>query len=262
VSDRDPTPPEQSGSSGDDAHVGRDFFPAGDVYAAAGPRAGASTGADAYTYDDAEGNPQGALFPWPPPEGESFVTAFVETWKGAALTPGRFFRAMPEHGSVRSALLYYLPLGIAVSGANLFWSLTLTQLQPEQETVLSEMPVQAMHPLVEFFLAPLVLLASVFIAAAVTHGLLRLFGGATRSYAFTTRVFAFAYSPQVLAIVPVVGTVVGFIWMVGVAVIGLREGHRTSTGRVLAAVLIPVTLALILVAVAAFIATTGRLLTH
>jgi hypothetical protein len=61
-------------------------------------------------------------------------------------------------------------------------------------------------------------------------------------------------------VVPVVGTVVGFVWMVIVAVIGLKEGHRTSMGRVLAAVLIPVVIALIFVAIAAFIATTGRIL--
>jgi hypothetical protein len=258
VSDREPRSPDRpdhiTDDAYDDAESRDDAFHPDDTYSAYDAD---DDGVFNYTAD-----PDAGHFPWPPAEGESFFAAFVDTWKRAALTPGRFFRAMPEHGSIRSALVYYLPLGIAVSGANLFWALTLDRLQPEQETVLGEMPLQTMNPLVEFFLAPVVLLAALFLAAAVTHGLLRLFGGATRGYGFTTRVFAFAYSPQVLAIIPVVGTVTGFVWMVVVAIIGLREGHRTSTGRVLAAVLIPVVLVLMLMAVAAFIATTGRLLTH
>jgi hypothetical protein len=229
-----------------------------------GDRGGGTSGGSGA---DRGGGPPGEYagdyrFPWPPAEGESVVAAFGETWQGASLSPRRFFRALPEHGSIRSALLYYLPLGIAVAGANLFWSLTLLTRAEEQEVVLGELPLGGMSPLLEFLVSPLILLASIFVAAGVTHGLLSLFGGANRSFAFTTRVYAYAYSPQILTLLPVIGAVAGFIWMVVVAIIGLKEGHRTSAGRVIAAVMIPVTIALLFMAVAAFIATTGRLLTH
>jgi hypothetical protein len=243
-----------------------DRGPAGDeVYdAAAGSADGQQPGERGWEYgpqDDTSPDDGRARFPWPPARGESAIAAFGETWTGASLRPRAFFRAMPEHGTIRSALLYYLPLGVAVSGANLFWTLALGGVDGEQDAVLGEMPLGGgLNPLLEFLLAPVILLLSIFVAAAVTHGLLRLFGGANRSYGFTTRIFAFAYSPQILGVVPVVGTVVGFVWMVIVAVIGLKEGHRTSMGRVLAAVLIPVVIALIFVAIAAFIATTGRIL--
>jgi hypothetical protein len=234
---------------------------AGDTWDA-GETWDAGRGADDIPWYEERG-PDEPAFPWPPSEGESVIGAFADTWKGAALTPTRFFSAMPEHGTLGSALLYYLPLGIAVAGASLFWTVTLTGTGPEREAVLGEMPLGgAMNPLLEFALSPVILLLSLFIAAGVTHGMLKLFGGANRSFSFTTRVFAFAYSPQIFALVPFVGTVVGFVWMVGVAVLGLRAGHRTSLGRVLAAVLIPVTVALIFMAIAAFIATTGRLLSH
>jgi hypothetical protein len=129
--------------------------------------------------------------------------------------------------------------------------------------VLGELDLgRAISPVLEFLFSPLILLLSLFLAAGVTHLLLRLFGGANRDYGFTTRVFAFAYSPQILGIVPVVGGVVGFVWMIVVAMIGLKEGHRTTMGRVAAAVLIPVTIALIALAIAAFVAATGRILLH
>lgn len=202
-------------------------------------------------------------FPWPPAKGESILRAFSDTWTGAALRPGDFFRRMPEHGTVRTALLYYVPLGILVAGATLFWALVAGPTDADREVVLGEVPLAGpMNPLVEFLLSPLLLLASLFIAAGVVHLLLRMFGGANRSFGFTTRVFAYAYSPQALGIIPVVGTVVGFIWMVGVAIIGLRAGHGTSTGRAAAAVLIPVVIALFFLAIAAIVAVTGDLIVH
>jgi hypothetical protein len=245
----------------DSPHEGDDRYATGDDPYTDSVERYTGSGADDIAWSDDRAAADS--FPWPPPEGESIITAFVETWKGASLTPSRFFGAMPATGSVRTALLYYLPLGIVVSGANLLWALTIWGTDADRETVLGEMPLGgAMNPLLEFLLSPVILLLSLFIAAAVTHGLLKLLGGANRSLGFTTRIFAYAYSPQVLAIVPVVGTVMGFVWMVVVAIVGLRVGHRASLGRVLAAVLIPVATALIFMAVAAFIATTGRVLTH
>jgi hypothetical protein len=205
------------------------------------------------------GHPE--VFPWPPAEGESIPAAYARTWRGAALEPRGFFQALPAHGSIGAALLYYLPLGILVSGAGLLWSLLRGSVDPEREVSLGGMELGAMDPLLGFLLSPLLLLISLFVSAGVVHLLLRLFGGASRDYPFTTRVFAYAYSPQLLGVVPIVGTAVGFIWMVIVAIIGLREGHHTSTGRVLAAVLIPVLIGLFFVAVATFIARTGELLT-
>jgi hypothetical protein len=199
-------------------------------------------------------------FPWPPADNESIPSAFVRTWRGAALRPGSFFAALPEHGSLGAALLYYLPLGILISAANALWEATSGGLNPERDAVLGGGEITALSPLVQFLLSPLILLLSLLLAAGVTHLLLRLFGGASRDFGFTTRLFAFAYSPQLLGVIPVIGTAIGFIWMVIVAIVGLREGHRTTTGRAAAAVLIPVVIGLLFVAAAAFIAMTGRVL--
>jgi hypothetical protein len=200
------------------------------------------------------------IFPWPPAEGDAVARAFAATWTGASLRPRSFFAAMPDRASLGPALLYYVPLGIFIAGADLFWS-TVRGGGPEQDVVLDRTDVLAGldNPLVSFLLSPVILLLSLFVAAAVTHLLLRLFGGASRDFTFTARVYAFSYSPQAVGIVPVIGSVIGFIWMVGVAIIGLREGHRTTTARAAAAVLIPVAIALVFMAIAAFIALTGSL---
>lgn len=201
-----------------------------------------------------------AHFPWPPREDESIPAAFAETWKGSALRPRSFFAALPERASLLPALAYYLPIGIAVSGAELFWGTFRETAAPERDVVIGTAAFEGMTPLVGFLLSPVVLLLSLFISAGITHLLLRLFGGASRGVNATTRIFAFSYSPLILGIVPVVGSVVGYVWMVVVAVIGLREGHRTTTGRAAAAVLIPVAIAIVFLAIAALIAQTGSIM--
>jgi hypothetical protein len=214
---------------------------------------------DDFTYFDVEEPPAEAHFPWPPEEGESVPAAFAATWRGSSLEPRLFFGAMPAHAPLLPALAYYLPIGIVVAGAELFWRTMRGTVAPERDVVIGTDAFAGFSPLVEFLLSPVVLLLSLFVSAGVTHVLLRLFGGAHRNFGFTTRVFAYAYSPQILGIVPVVGSVVGFFWMVVVAVIGLKAGHRTTTGRVLAAVLIPVMIALVFLAIATLLALTGSL---
>jgi hypothetical protein len=203
------------------------------------------------------------LFPWPPTGDESIPSAFVRTWRGASLSPRQFFRALPATGSVGSALLYYLPLGIVVAAAQFAWVTVRAAVAPEREAVLGQVELGgSLSPLLEFLFAPLLLLVSLFLAAGVVHLLLRLLGGAHRDYRFTTRVFAFAYSPQLVAIIPVIGAVIGFVWMVVVAIVGLQEGHGTTRGRAAAAVLIPVTIAMAFLAIFAFVARTGSLILH
>jgi hypothetical protein len=213
--------------------------------------------------DEEHGEEAAAAFPWPPSPGVSPVAAVAGTWRGAALSPRSFFRGMPEHGSVSAALLYYLPLGIAIAGADLFWTTVRGTAVAEREAELGSLQLGGgIGPVVEFLLSPLALLLILFLAAGATHLMLRLVGGANRDFAFTTRIYAFAYSPQILGIIPIVGGMAGFAWMVVVAVIGVREGQRTTTGRALAAVLVPVAIGLILAAVATFVAGTGSLILH
>jgi len=196
-------------------------------------------------------------FPWPPAEGEPIVSGFGRTWRGACLEPRSFFAAMP-HDGIGSALLYYLAIGIAVAGGALFWSTVFASFP--DEGVMGKLAGGTWNPIVEFMLSPLILILSIFLAAGFTHLMLLMFGGAGGGFAVTLRVFAFAYSPQILGIIPVVGQIAGFFWMVAIAIIGLSAAHRTTTGRAAAAVLTPLILMIgFLVMIAVFFLAAGGL---
>ncbi|HEX6306846.1 MAG TPA: YIP1 family protein [Longimicrobiales bacterium] len=197
-------------------------------------------------------------FPWPPPRGEGVIASWGRTWRGASLRPARFFGALPSHTPHGPALLYYLSIGIPVAGANLFWRMIGLTVPAGTASALGM--AGAWGPLIDFLTSPLTLLLTLYLAAGVTHLMLLLFGGAGGGAGTTARVFAYAYSPQLLGIVPVAGTIVGFVWMVVVAIIGLRAAHRTTTLRAGAAVLIPVAIGMFIAFLGLLLARSGELL--
>jgi hypothetical protein len=198
-----------------------------------------------------------AAFPWPPRPDDSVFEAWGRTWSGASLAPRPFFAALPRSGSLGAAVLYYLSIGIPVAGVQLFWS--MLGGGNGDDVVQAGNALAAWGPLVEFLISPIYLLVSLFLSAGVVHLMLKLFG-ATGGFGVTTRTFAFAYSPQILGIVPVAGAIAGFIWMVVVAIVGVREAHGTTTGRAAAAILIPLSIALAFVVAAELIVRAGGLI--
>jgi len=177
-------------------------------------------------------------FPWPPSGSESILGAWSRTWQGAALQPSRFFAALPHHVPIGPALIYYLSIGIPVAGAQLFWRMIGVSFGSEAASAAFGTDGH-LSPLVDFLFSPVMLLISLFLAAGVTHLMLLMFGAGRGGAGVTARVFAYSYSPQLLGIIPVVGWAVGTVWMIVIAIIGLREAHRTSTARALFAVLLP-----------------------
>ena len=110
------------------------------------------------------------------------------------------------------------------------------------------------NPVIDFLLTPLVAFIALFIVAGITHAGLAIFGGAKHGFRTTVRVCCFASSAQLFNVVPVVGTFVGTVWAIVVTVIGLREAHATTTGKAVAAIMLPLLLFMAL-AVFALIAT-------
>lgn len=197
---------------------------------------------------DAEGGPlpeSPEPFPWPPPAGESALDALAATWWASTFRPTRFFRAMPDPPPLAPALLYYLIVGVTAAAINLFWRSLFRLLGSEGLGSFYEamgVSPAAWSPLVNFLLSPLTLALELLVAFAVIHGLLWMLGGARRGARTTLAVLCFAYSPRLFVVVPVLGEIIGAIWMVVVAIIGLREAHRTDGWRAALAVLLPLAL--------------------
>ena len=196
-------------------------------------------------------------FPWPPDENQDVLAAAYETWRWCAFSPSTFFRAMPAR-PIRSALSYYIPIGVLIVGFGLFWSAVFAFFGLHDLMWIEEW--SPTDHLIEFLLSPLWLPGVLLLSAALVHTSLRILGAAQQPFAATARVLAFAYGVQLVAFVPLLGGFIGKCWMLVLAVIGLREAHHTSTARSVFALVLPLlTLAIIfaLILVAALVAGLG-----
>jgi hypothetical protein len=198
---------------------------------------------ETWRYDEVE-TPTG--FPWPPAEGDSALGSLGVTWKSATFEPTRFFGALPRDSGTGAAIVYYLIIGLLVAGASLFWDMAGDVLGTGRDVVIADGP--EISPVVGFLLSPLLLLIGLVLSAGLTHMILILVRGATGGFDTTLRVFAYAYSPMLFGVVPVVGAVAGAIWMLGVAMLGLAAAHAADRWKAVVAVGLPFLLLLGVVA--------------
>ncbi len=158
---------------------------------------------------------------------------------------------MPTEFDFGWVLSYYLIIGVVAAGISLFWEMLLGPSLAERW--LPSSASDAGNPFVDFLLSPLWLLLGLYLVAAVIHVVLLVLRGANQGYSATLRVFCFSAGPQLFGVVPFIGPAVGGVWSLVITVIGLREAHKTSTGKAVTAVLLP-TVFLLLLAVLLVIA--------
>ena len=208
-----------------------------------------TTSADDSPVPDTTEAPAPAPFPWPPGEAESGIDALADTWRTVVFRPAAFFAAMPESLSLGAALLYYLVVGVVGAAIRLFWKLLLPLPADSRLSGLLG-AARGSTPLVDFLASPLSLLLSLVLAAGVTHLLILALVPRHRPFGTTLRVFCFAYSPVLFAVVPYAGSLAAFLWMTVLSIVGVKSAHGASGVRAAVAVLLPLALALLFIALA------------
>jgi hypothetical protein len=200
------------------------------------------------------GSPPGAPsnpIPWENRDQLGFVQALVENVKLFTVNPKEAFARTREQGDYASPILYVVILSVVVGIINWIWSLVFTApmgtfLPPEaQEQFGWMMTMMAGGGIINVILAPIMALIGLFIGAAILHLCLMLVQGLAESRAGfegTVRVISYAYIANLANIVPVVGGLIALVWSLILLVIGFSTMHRTTQGKAIAAVLVPVIL--------------------
>lgn len=90
-------------------------------------------------------------------------------------------------------------------------------------------------------LAPIAGAMALFVRAGVLHLLVALIvKPRTTGFETTFRASTYSLMPLLLAWIPILGPIISGIWSTVLAILGIRDGHSTSTGKAAAVVLIPV----------------------
>jgi hypothetical protein len=171
--------------------------------------------------------------PWEDQEKLGFFQGVGRTVYETFVTPGEFFARMPVKGGMLIPLLYALIVSTTGTMAGYLWLFAL------DNPVLASVKAIDNFTVILGVLTPVVVFVSIIGWAAIVHGCLYLLGGARRDFEATFRVVCYASGPELWNIVPLIGGYISYGWRLYLCVVGLREVHGLSTGRALAAVLVP-----------------------
>lgn len=176
------------------------------------------------------------LTPW---EAGGGIGALVESWWESLSDPDRFFSRIDWKGGWESPLLYYLLFVVIGSGLGALWSALLMPAFISAFGFGNLVPSPSGSLLLrQFFLSPFRALFSLAVFAGGAHLVVTLLADRPRSFRSTARALCYSVGPQLLMVVPLLGGLAAVIWSAVLAVVGLRTAHRTSTGRVVGALVV------------------------
>lgn len=179
--------------------------------------------------------------PWEERQRVGFLAAFSQTWSDATFRPTAFFRRLPKTGNFGSALLYALLAGTAAVLLSLFWQYMFWESWADFrqfEEILGEGFNRGLLGLVAV-LTPIFILIGVFVSSLIYHVCLLITGSARYGLEATIRAYCYTYGVYLFVLVPFCGGFIALVWQIVLMVIGWREIHESTTGRVLLAVFLP-----------------------
>jgi len=212
------------------------------------------------------GAPQGGL-PWERRAELGFVNAFLETVKLFATSPVEAWRLTKEKGDYAEPLIFAILvswIGIAVSSvwSGLFGNAWIAFLPPEmKEKMGTAFATNAGAMLIQVGLAPIFVLIGLFVGAAIYHVSFMIVGAtkdSTSGFEGTFRAVSYASVSNLANVIPFVGGLAAVVWNLILVVLGVVRLHRTTQGKAIAGVLIPLLLCCVC-AVVAVVAIVGGL---
>jgi len=200
--------------------------------------------------------PTAAPIPWEDPARTSIFERVFETVKLLAIRPSEAFAGMPTTGGIGSPLAYAIVVGwigiaIAVVWNTLFQGMWIPFMGGGEEAAIAA-GFTAAWAVGLIILAPIFVIIGVFIGAAILHLMLMIVGGANNGFEATVRVVCYAQTAQLAGIIPFCGGLISMVWAIILYVFGLATAHRTTQGKAVLAVLLPVVLCCAFVAAMVF----------
>lgn len=199
--------------------------------------------------------PAAAGLPWEMRPQVGFADALVDTIKLFVTSPAEAWSRTREKGDLGQPLLFAVVVGWIGVAFNSVWNLIfgnmwlrfLPMLPPQ---VRDQMAYRGFgrgiaSTLFALVLAPLFVIIGLFIWAGILHLCFMIVGalsGSTAGFEGTFRVVGYSSVSQLAQVIPIVGGLVALVWNLVLVVSGAQRIHRTTQGKAIAGVLIPLVL--------------------
>jgi len=184
--------------------------------------------------------------PWEARETRGLLPSFFDTLGLLVTRPAEAWVRMRQSGDSTSPLLFGTAvcwLSMALQG--ILFRLIATPILPgflgRRFGMLRGFGGAGL--VVRLIVAPFVIVIALFLGAAILHFCCMLVGALQNSrsgFEGTLRAVCYAEVSSLASIIPVVGGLIAIVWWIVLAVQGVVRLHQTTTGKAVAAVLIPV----------------------
>jgi hypothetical protein len=157
------------------------------------------------------------------------------------------FERMSLDGDIVRPLIYTVLIGWIGAAAAYFWGMLF------QASILSvlggfEESAEIIPPILlswtfgifGLMLAPIGIVIQTFVITVLVHLSLMLAGGERNGFAATLRVVCYSGTSQLAQAIPLAGGTIATIWGLILCVVGLMPAHRTTAGRAVLAVVLPI----------------------
>jgi predicted Zn finger-like uncharacterized protein len=170
--------------------------------------------------------------PWESTSRNMFIS-MINTIVGVTFSPSKFYATMSPTGKASFPLAFAMITGGAGWLLNVFWEYLFVSGLLHQ---LNQPWVAWIGTGTLIFCAlflPLLVTVVLYFSSAMTHLGLIILGGNNKPFKATFKVLAYAYAPQVFCVIPGLGGLIGLVWMIVVATIGLSTVHQISKVKAL-----------------------------
>ncbi len=181
---------------------------------------------------------------WEDRESVGFLTGLLKTLKETLLSPSQFFKKMAVTGGLTDPLLYAMIVGMAGLTFFYFWDILLHDslrsfMTPELRAAADRNLISTMGTVVVALLTPFVLIFWLFVVSGMLHIILLMVRGASAGFEATFRAVSYSVAPLVFLVIPVCGMPITSLWIMILAIIGLKQAHEITGGKAAFAVLFP-----------------------
>jgi hypothetical protein len=171
--------------------------------------------------------------PWERLDKYGFFTGLWETIRLVMVQPTTFFQSMPMGGGQIKPLIFYLLIAQFQIVMQMLWDLVGMGVGATGEA-----EIAGLDSMMLFLAYPFLLTIMAYVMASLTHVCLTLLKGASRGFEGTFRALTYGSAPMIMALVPMVGPLIGAFWSIFVTFLGYKNIHRTTSGKVFLAMLL------------------------
>lgn len=175
--------------------------------------------------------------PWENPQRDGHLVAFYQTCMRVMFAAPRFFAGLSPDSAQWRPLMFYLLVGVLQIVIERLWGEVLSSALAPSAATDPQLQKLLIMLSPETSIAMTVLLRSamvtleLFMAAALYHLVLRLVVPDRANFSLTFQVLAYSAAPALLCIVPVAGSIAGFIWGIACSFVGCRYALRLSLAQ-------------------------------